>query len=62
MNDEPRSPLVMDVEIDKDARIVALTMREGTKQVRLILSSPEALQLGRKLRDAVHKMGKVKAK
>lgn len=62
MSDETREPLTIDVEIDKEARLVALTMREGTKQVRLLLPDTEALQLGRKLREAVHHMGKQKVK
>lgn len=60
--DNERTPLTIDVEIDKEARIVALTMKEDGKHVRLILASTEALQLGRKLREAVHKMGKQKVK
>lgn len=58
MNEDTRTPLTIDVEIDKDARIVQLTMKEDGKQVRLVLSSVEATLLGRRLREAVHKMGK----
>lgn len=56
------SPLSIEVYVNKDERIVHVDFTQGDKATRLEIPSDAALQLGRALRDAVHKMGKAKVR
>lgn len=56
--DETRSPLTIDIAIDSTQRTVLLDIKEDARQVRISLPVETALDLGRALRNAAHKMGR----